>query len=115
MELIPHKSNSRLPDLDREHAMIPGKRLGTFRRVTGKAARWILRGDQTIPRGIKTQSGSTMPPLLLQGFPDGAIRIGSARRRHQREVRLTCFVGPDSYCSHPEADPAGQRFAMATL
>ena len=65
--------------------MIPGKRLGTFRRVTGKAARWILRGDQTIPREIKTQSGSTMPPLLLQGFPDGAIRIGSTLRVLKKE------------------------------
>ena len=95
--------------------MIPGKRLGTFRRVTGKAARWILRGDQTIPRGIKTQSGSTMPPLLLQGFPDGAIRIGSTLRVLKKEGRVTYFVGSDSYFSHPETDAAGQRFAMATL
>src|ERR1035441_8773705 len=104
--------NVRLPDLDREHAMIPGKRLGTFRRVTGKAARWILRGDQTIPRGIKTQSGFTMPQLLLQGFPDGAIRIGSTLRVLKKEGRVTYFVGSDSYFSHPETDAAGQRFAM---
>src|ERR1017187_1841133 len=115
MELIPHKSKFRLSDLDREHAMIPGKRLGTFRRVTGKAARWILRGDQTIPRGIKTQSGFTMPQLLLQGFPDGAIRIGSTLRVLKKEGRVTYFVGSDSYFSHPETDAAGQRFAMATL
>src|ERR1017187_3821386 len=114
-EVLGHVHNFRLPDLDREHAMIPGKRLGTFRRVTGKAARWILRGDQTIPRGIKTQSGSTMPPLLLQGFPDGAIRIGSTLRVLKKEGRVTDFVGSDSYFSQPENEAAGQRFAMATL
>jgi len=27
------------------------------------------------PRGIETQRGSTMPQLLLQGFPGGASRI----------------------------------------
>jgi hypothetical protein len=56
-----------------------------------------------------------MPPLLLQGFPDGAIRIGSTLRVLKKEGRVTYFVGSDSYFSHPETDAAGQRFAMATL
>ena len=56
-----------------------------------------------------------MPQLLLQGFPDGAIRIGSTLSVLKKEGQVTYFVGPDNYYSHAEADPAGQRFAIATL
>jgi transposase-like protein len=33
----------------------------------------------------------------------------------KKEGRVTYFVGPDNFYSHPEADLAGQRFAIATL
>jgi len=56
-----------------------------------------------------------MPQLLLQGFPDGAIRIGAVLSVLKKEGRVTYFVGPDNYYSHPETDAAGQRFAIATL
>jgi transposase-like protein len=56
-----------------------------------------------------------MPQLLLQGFPDGAIRIGSTLSVLKQEGRVTYFVGPDNYFSHAETDAAGPRFAMATL
>ena len=56
-----------------------------------------------------------MPQLLLQGFPDGAIRIGSTLSVLKKEGRVTYFVGPDNYFSHAETDAAGQRFAIATL
>lgn len=56
-----------------------------------------------------------MPQLLLQGFPDGAIRIGSTLRVLKKEGRVTYFVGSDNYFSHPETDAAGPRFALATL
>ena len=56
-----------------------------------------------------------MPQLLLQGFPDGAIRIGSTLSVLKKEGRVTYFVGSDNYFSHPETDAAGPRFALATL
>ena len=56
-----------------------------------------------------------MPQLLLQGFPDGAIRIGSTLSVLKKEGRVTYFVGADNYYSHAETEAAGQRFAIATL
>ena len=56
-----------------------------------------------------------MPQLLLQGFPDGAMRIGPTLSVLKKEGRVTYFVGPDSYFSHTQTDAAGQRLAMATL
>jgi len=56
-----------------------------------------------------------MPQLLLQGFPDGAIRIGPALSVLKKAGLVTYFVGPDNFFSHPAADAAGQRFAIATL
>lgn len=56
-----------------------------------------------------------MPQLLLQGFPDGAIRIGSTLSVLKKEGRVTYFTGPDNYFSHVETDAAGRRFALATL
>ena len=56
-----------------------------------------------------------MPQLLLQGFPDGAIRIGPALSVLKKEGTVTYFVGPDNFYSHPASDLAGQRFAIATL
>ena len=56
-----------------------------------------------------------MPQLLLQGFPDGAIRIGSTLSVLKKEGRVTYFVGSDSFFSHAETDVAGARFAFATL
>jgi hypothetical protein len=37
-----------------------------------------------------------MPQLLLQGFPDDAIRIGSTLSVLKKEGRGTEFVGPDN-------------------
>jgi len=56
-----------------------------------------------------------MPQLLLQGFPDGAIRIGSAVSVLKKDGRVTYFVGSDNYFTHAEADDAGRRFAITTL
>ena len=56
-----------------------------------------------------------MRQLLLQGSPDGAIRIGSTLSVLKKEGRITYFVGPENYFSHAETDAAGQRFAIATL
>lgn len=56
-----------------------------------------------------------MPQLLLQGFPDGAIRIGPTLSVLKKEGRVTYFTGPDNFYSHPASDLAGQRFAIATL
>ena len=56
-----------------------------------------------------------MPQLLLQGFPDGAIRIGPTLSVLKKEGRCTYFVGADNYFSHAETDDAGHRFAVATL
>ncbi len=56
-----------------------------------------------------------MSQLLLQGFPDGAIRIGSFLSILKKEGTVTYFVGNDNFYSHSEPDRAGQRFAIATL
>ena len=48
-----------------------------------------------------------MPQLLLQGFPDGAIRIGSVVSVLKKEGRVTYFVGSDNFFSHAETDDAG--------
>jgi hypothetical protein len=71
--------------------------------------------ETTIPLGIENQRGSTMPQLMLQGFPDGAIRIGPAVSVLCKDERVTYFVGPDNYFSHAAGDAAGQRMAIATL
>lgn len=71
--------------------------------------------ETTIPLGIENQRGSTMPQLMLQGFPDGAIRIGPVLSVLKKEDRVTYFVGADNYYSHATADAAGQRLAIATL
>ncbi len=56
-----------------------------------------------------------MRQLSLQGFPDGAIRIGSFLSVLKKDGRITYFLGNDNFYSHPESDRAGQRFAIATL
>ena len=45
-----------------------------------------------------------MPQLLLQGFPEGAIRIGPRLSVLEKEGTRTYFVGPDNSCSHPVGD-----------
>lgn len=56
-----------------------------------------------------------MPQLLLQGFPDGAIRIGAALSVLKKEDTVTYFIGSDNFFSHRESDHGAQRFAIATL
>jgi hypothetical protein len=56
-----------------------------------------------------------MPQLLLQGFPDGAIRIGPTLSVLRKDGRVTYFVGGDNYFSHAETDVAGLRVAISTL
>jgi hypothetical protein len=56
-----------------------------------------------------------MPQLLLQGFPDGAMRIGATLSVLKKDGRVTYFVGPDNFFSHAQTDVAGLRFAIATL
>ncbi len=56
-----------------------------------------------------------MPQLLLQGFPDGAIRIGASLSVLDKEGTRTYFIGPDNYFSHPTGDAGAQRFAIASL
>ena len=56
-----------------------------------------------------------MPQLLLQGFPDGAIRIGSSLSVLKKDGQVTYFTGPDNFFSHAETDDAGQRLAITTL
>jgi hypothetical protein len=56
-----------------------------------------------------------MPQLLLQGFPDGASRIGDVVSVLKKDGRVTYFVGADNYYSHAETDAAGQRVAITTL
>ena len=56
-----------------------------------------------------------MPQLLLQGFPDGAIRIGATVSVLKKEGRVTYFVGSDNYFWHAEGDEAGLRLSIATL
>jgi hypothetical protein len=56
-----------------------------------------------------------MPQILLQGFPDGASRIGPVVSILKKEKRVTYFVGPDNYFSHSADDKSSFRFAIATL
>ena len=56
-----------------------------------------------------------MPQLLLQGFPDGATRIGATLSVLKKDGRVTYFVGSDNFFSHAETDADGQRFVIATL
>jgi hypothetical protein len=56
-----------------------------------------------------------MPQLLLHGFPDGAIRIGTVVSVLKTDTRVTYFVGPDNYFSHAVGDESGFRFIIATL
>ena len=53
-----------------------------------------------------------MPQLLLQGFPDGATRIGTTLSVLKKDGRVTYFVGPDNYFSHAETDVAGLRLSL---
>ncbi len=56
-----------------------------------------------------------MPQLLLPGFPDGSIRIGSDLSVLKKDGRVTYFVGMDNLYSHPESSVNSQRFIIATL
>ena len=56
-----------------------------------------------------------MPQLLLQGFPEGASRICPVVSILKKDGRVTYFVGPDNYFSHPDDDQSSFRFAIATL
>ncbi len=56
-----------------------------------------------------------MPQLLLQGFPDGASRIGGALSILEKNGHVTYFVGADNYFSHATEDTAGQRMAISML
>ncbi len=56
-----------------------------------------------------------MPQLLLQGFPEGATRIGSSLSVLDKEGKRTYFIGPDNYFSHPSNDADSARFAIASL
>lgn len=51
----------------------------------------------------------------MQGFPDGAIRIGTDISVLKKDGQVTYFVGGDNFFSHADTDAAGQRFAIATL
>ena len=53
--------------------------------------------------------------LLLQGFPDGASRIGDALSILKKDGRVTYFVGGDNYFSHGEGDASSERFILASL
>ena len=56
-----------------------------------------------------------MPQLLLQGFPEGASRICPVVSILKKDGRVTYFVGPDNYFSHPDDDQSSFRFAITTL
>jgi transposase-like protein len=56
-----------------------------------------------------------MPQLLLPGMPEGAIRINPVVSHLSKDGQVTWWVGSDSYFSHRAGDPAGHRFALATL
>jgi hypothetical protein len=56
-----------------------------------------------------------MPQLLLQGFPCGAIRIGTTLSVLRKDGTTTYFVGADNHFSHRDTDRASQRYAIATL
>ncbi len=56
-----------------------------------------------------------MPQLLLQGFPEGAIRIGPSLSILEKGGTRTYFVGSDNYFQHPGGDIDSERFAIASL
>jgi hypothetical protein len=56
-----------------------------------------------------------MSQLLLQGFPDGAIKIGPFLSILEKDGIRTYFTGADNYFSHPVGDSASERFAIAIL
>jgi hypothetical protein len=56
-----------------------------------------------------------MPQLLLQGFPVGAIRIGTTLSVLRKDGTTTYFVGADNYFSHRDTDLASRRYAIAML
>jgi len=70
---------------------------------------------ETTPLGAENQRSTTMPQLMLQGFPDGAIRMGPVVSVLKKEGWVTYFVGDDNYFSHAVTDAAGQRLAISTL
>jgi hypothetical protein len=70
---------------------------------------------ETTPLGAENQRSATMPQLMLQGFPDGAIRMGPVVSVLKKEGWVTYFVGADNYFSHAVTDVAGQRLAISTL
>ena len=56
-----------------------------------------------------------MQQLLLQGFPEGSIKIGINVTILEKEGMRTYFVGTDNYFSHPVGDRKSERYALATL
>ena len=56
-----------------------------------------------------------MRQAFLPGFPDGAVKIGSALSILTKDRTVTYFVGSDNYFSHPEGDRKGRRFALTNL
>ena len=56
-----------------------------------------------------------MSQLLLQGFPEGAIRIGSFVSILRKEGWVYYYTGSDLYHSHPVADDQSKRFMLASL
>jgi len=56
-----------------------------------------------------------MSQLLLQGFPDGAIKIGPFLSILEKDGTRTYFTGADNYFSHPADDAEAERFAIAIL
>ena len=56
-----------------------------------------------------------MQQLLLQGFPEGSIKIGPSVTILEKEGVRTYFVGSDNYYSHPAGDRKSERYAIATL
>ena len=51
----------------------------------------------------------------LPGFPEGMQRIGKNAGILEKDGQVTYLVGSDNYFSHPSGDPAGRRFAWASL
>jgi hypothetical protein len=63
---------------------------------------------KTHPVRDKSQGASTIPQLLLKGFPDGTIKIGPFLSiLKKKDGTRTYFIGADKYFSHPagDADP----------
>ncbi len=52
---------------------------------------------------------------FLEGFPEGAHRVGDTVSILEKDGQVTYFVGSDNYFSHPEGDKAARRYALATL